>query len=308
MYEYYLAGLGIRSDIELPLSKAELPGTGAEVSLSHGPPLPEGNCPPKAEWNWPSPDEASLSYPRLGMASISEGKRILLRPYAGNTSTTEWRGLLIPCFAALFHQRGALSLHASAVYTNGQAVGFMGYPGAGKSTLVAQLVGSSFSFLCDDLLLTSATGDNRGFLAHPGFRIIKLWEDAVRAAGAGNSRIGRLYPDADKDGFTPPSLKSRFSPAPLKCLFVLEEGDRVKVETLSRPDALAELLRQTYGVLSFKQKPLPVHFRQCGELAARIPVKRLIRPKTFAGSAGVEQAITEALDEDRRTQPGKMPV
>ncbi len=305
---YQLAGIAIESDLDLPLPKPRISAEGAEVFLQVGHPLSDDEIPAEPGWHWTSPGEASFNYPDLGRAWVSQGKRILLRPCAGRASGTEWRGLIIPCFAALFHQRGALSLHASAVCADGRAFGFMGYSGAGKSTLVAQLVGQGRRFLCDDLLLLGDRDDGDGYIAHPGFSIIKLWEDALKAAGGGFSRIGRLYPNAPKDGFSPGEAESSAAPAPLECMFVLAEGDEVKVESLSRRDALAELLQHTYGVQVFEQKPLPVHFRQCGELAAKVPVKRLTRPKSFDCTGEVERAISEALDEETEPRNSGMAV
>lgn len=214
---------------------------------------------------------------------------------SGLQAEAEWRGLLIPCFAALFHQRGVLSLHASAVCGQRGAVGVVGHRGAGKSTLTAQLVSGGMQFLSDDLLITSWVAEPGYVVAHPGFSIIKLWEDALEAAGKGFSRIGRLYPDASKDGFSPDEAKFAREPVPLRFLVVLTEGDEVKIETLSRADAVAELLIHTYGVAVFEHRPLPIHFRQCGELAARVPVMRLVRPKNFDCVEEVRATIEKAF-------------
>lgn len=300
MLRYCLAGISIESTMELPLPVLTKSAGGAEALLIVGPPLARDELPSEADWCWSSPTEATLGYPDLGKAWISEGRRILLRPCSQEPdAVTEWRGLIIPCFAALFHQRGSLSLHASAVCRNGVALGFMGLCGAGKSTLVAQLTGEGFRFLSDDLLLINADRtQGAGFVAHPGFSVIKLWEDAAGVASKGFSRLGRLYPDAAKDGFVPTREVSAQTPAPLRELFVIEEGNEVSVETLSKGEALAELLRHTYGVDVFGNKPQALHFRQCSELAAKVPVKRLTRPKNFDRASEVQQAIMASLCEE----------
>lgn len=295
MWHYSLAGLGISSDLELPLP-AGSPLT-TEILLKLGPSLEKAESPAETEWHWSAPDEAELEYVGLGRARVSGGKEILLRPCAPSGAPSEWRGLLIPCFAALFHQRGDFSLHASAVCIAGQAVGFMGHCGAGKSTLVAQLVGDDIRFVCDDLLLLGRD-EEKIPLAYPGFSIIKLWEDAVPAAKGHFSRLGSLYPDATKDGFAPSENESSTTPSPLHSLFVLRDGDEVRVDPLSKREALAELLQHTYGLANFRQKPLDAHFRQCSELAQRVPVKILTRPRNFAAAVEVERAIREAVGVD----------
>ena len=297
MPAYCLAEIIINSDLELPLPVAADEAKPAAVRLELGSVLDPAEVPEKAGWDWPSARSACLSYPGLGKAWIRDGEQVLLRPQSTSGSATEWRGLIIPCFAALFHQRGDLSLHASAVSIDGKAIGVMGYRGAGKSTLTAQLVDGGARFMGDDLLLTGNDPKTGDLVAYPGFSIIKLWEDAVREAGGSFSRIGRLYPDAAKDGFSPSGDESSSASAPLRCLFVLEEGEEVKVESLSRADALAELLKHTYGVEVFDHRPLPVHFQQCGDIAARVSVKRLIRPKTFACAEEVRNAVSASLRE-----------
>lgn len=303
MTRYCLAGVTIDSEIDLPLPELATTAREAEVSLSVGPTLGREEAPLEIGWNWKSSAQADLGYPDLGKAWVSEGNRILLRPCRSPADVpTEWRGMIIPCFAALFHQRGALPLHASAVRIGEIAVGFMASSGAGKSTLVAQLVESCADFICDDLLLLDETHEQGDIRVATGLWIIKLWEEAVQVAGESFKRIGRLYPDATKDGFRPSEEISWSGPFSLRCIFILEEGPEVRVEALSKREAIVELLRHTYGAGIFDQKPLAPHFRQCGELAAKVSLKRLIRPKDFGCAEEVEHAILAALPPAERAE------
>jgi hypothetical protein len=298
MPKYSFAGLLVDSDLELPLPVAGTSEAADGISIQLESPIGDEELLEAKGWHWESPSSARLQYPGLGQAWIRDGRQVVLRPVSDVQGTTEWRGLLIPCFAAVFHQRGVLSLHASAVCGPRGAVGVMGYRGAGKSTLTAQLVSGGMQFMSDDLLITSWVAEPGHVVAHPGFSIIKLWEDALEAAGKGFSRIGRLYPDASKDGFSPDEGNFPSAPVPLRFLVVLAEGDEVKMEALSRADAMAELLMHTYGVAVFEHRPLPIHFRQCGELAARVPVMRLVRPKNFDCVDEVRATIEKAFADN----------
>lgn len=290
MPQYCLAGITINSTIKLPLPVSGLQTPEAEASVSEGPVLLHQECPAKVCWDWEKRGEAAVGVPGLGRAWISQGRTILLRPCK---SDTEWRGLLIPCFAALLHQRGILCLHASAVSMNGCAVGFLGPCGAGKSTIVAGLVDAGCGFLADDLLILEPRGAS--IVAFPGFGIIKLWEDAARKIGNRFARVGRLYPEAPKEGFTPCKEAAEAKPLMLRALFVLEEGADVLLEEIPKQQALAELLEQTYGVTVFADRPPADHFLQCGAVASRTTVYRLTRPMDFARMEEVRDALLQTV-------------
>ncbi|MBD3772415.1 MAG: hypothetical protein IE921_02390 [Rhodobacteraceae bacterium] len=78
------------------------------------------------------------------------GSRILCLPGTG------WHGTLPPRFygtvaALTLASRGALALHASSVVIDGCAWLIGGRPGAGKSLLTSELLGTGALFLADDL-------------------------------------------------------------------------------------------------------------------------------------------------------------
>lgn len=72
---------------------------------------------------------------------IDNGMRVTIEPSSDNP--VDIRALLMgPVQAILWHQRGLLPLHASAVSVNGKAIALAGPSGAGKSTLAAALAAS----------------------------------------------------------------------------------------------------------------------------------------------------------------------
>ncbi|NIO13431.1 MAG: serine/threonine protein kinase, partial [Gammaproteobacteria bacterium] len=73
--------------------------------------------------------------------------------------------------------RGVLSLHASVIDINGEAVGFMGAAGAGKSTLAAAFAKKGFAVMSDDILALKP-GDSAPF-AQPGYPRLRLWPDSA---------------------------------------------------------------------------------------------------------------------------------
>jgi hypothetical protein len=295
MPRYRLAGIVIESDLDLPLPVLTSSAREADVVLKYGLPLTPEEAPLEIQWVWTTPCVGSLSYPHIGVASISGGRTIFLRPCQEDMADSRWHGLLIPCFAALFHQRGSLSLHASAICIGGKAVAFMGDCGAGKSTLVAQLLEADTTFLCDDLLLLGRSDDGAGFVVYPGFSLLKLWQEARQAIRPDLTRLGCLYPDSLKEGFSPAPLESTGGPAPLDSVFLLREGAIIGIQELTKREALAAFLQHTYGADLFPPPHLPMHFRQCADLAAAVRVLELTRPFDFNRTAQVQTALRESL-------------
>ena len=68
---------------------------------------------------------------------------------------------------------------------------------------------------------------------------------------------------------------------PLKRIYVLAEGSDTKIEALASSDAFVELLRNSYMVqaenLLEDTDTKALHFRQCAQLSASVPVFRIQR-------------------------------
>lgn len=84
-------------------------------------------------------------------------------------------GVVIPAVAL---KRGWLPLHASAVCVAGEAVAFLGPPGAGKSTLAAAFMRAGFGVAADDVAIVDTT-DPEGPWLRPTVPFFKLCPDAV---------------------------------------------------------------------------------------------------------------------------------
>src|SRR6185437_8241442 len=80
-----------------------------------------------------------------------------------------------PVQAILWHQRGLLPLHASAISVNGKAVALAGPSGVGKSTLAAALVGNH-AVLADDICIIDPS-DRPTML--PSTPRLRLWREAL---------------------------------------------------------------------------------------------------------------------------------
>lgn len=91
--------------------------------------------------------------------------RLLCAP-ADPTGSRWKRALMDSGLTTAALQRGHEALHASACVVDGRAVAITGPSGAGKTTLMLELIARGHPLLTDDILVLSRDGDR--ITAHPG--------------------------------------------------------------------------------------------------------------------------------------------
>jgi hypothetical protein len=111
---------------------------------------------------------------------VASEKRIIWYPGTGVSTAAIRADLLGRVIAMAAHSAGALTLHASAVSIEGEAIALLGPKHAGKSTLALALVNAGARLLTDDTLVVRV--DRQGAVwASPGVQRVRLWEDSARA-------------------------------------------------------------------------------------------------------------------------------
>jgi len=287
---YRLFGLSVRSEVPLPELVAD-PGTeAADVrirlrTIANAPDAPAGLH--------IEGDEALLVIPAVGRFLTRGGREMLVEP-APNVSQRNLRLYLLgSAFAAILHQRGLLPLHANAMVVEGRAIGFMGHPGAGKSTLAAWFHDRGFDVLADDVCVVTPGPDGRP-LAHPGIPRLRLWREALEAGGRDASAYERSFDDMDK--YTVPTDLERALPAvPLSHLYLLEKADdSASVTRLEGSAAVEAMIANTYRGAYVRPMGLTRrHLLACAELARTVPVFRARRRWGY-DSFDIEGAALEA--------------
>src|SRR5229473_1307322 len=91
-----------------------------------------------------------LDFPGVGRFLVRDGKEILVDPAPASEEGEVRAYLVSTAFGVLFHQRGIMPLHASAIYLADGCVAFVGDSGAGKSTLAAALAQRGHEVITDD--------------------------------------------------------------------------------------------------------------------------------------------------------------
>jgi hypothetical protein len=278
---YRFGGLVLVSEFPLP-GLAMLPPQPADVSIQLG------NAPSMADKRdaceiesgcLATPDEYCHTFPGIVTFYVRGAEEIVVQPL-DSSRLKELHSLLYSViFAVMFHRRGLLPLHASAVAVEGRVFGFLGKSGAGKSTLAAHLELRGYPVTADDLLLLTKT-------AHGVTRVtpcapwLKLWEDAFD--GIGRQTEG-LEPIAGKDSkfMLPLSRNLAEEQLPLAALFLLESsnGAETRFTRLEPAAAVAKLMLYVYPILLIhKLGQSAALFQQCAEILEHVPVFTFSRP------------------------------
>ena len=209
----------------------------------------------------------------------ADGGQLDLRWTAEGVTLTELESAVLgpPLILALALQ-STFCLHAGGVALGGAVAAFAGAPGAGKSTLVQQLLGAlpGASRVADDVLPWATTGDDDRVSSLPYYPQPKL-------------------PDAQQPWqHLPPRL-------PLASVFVLagdgHRVDRVSCTALSPARAVTAWLEQTMAVSLFPPPLLHRHLEVCTRAAASVPTYELRYPWRAGSEAVVAELVVERLQQ-----------
>lgn len=236
--------------------------------------------------------DVTLEYPQVASLNMLGGREIRVERRAGVDSLAVRDVLLGPALAVLLHQRGVLALHASSVLCPRGVVGFVGNSGWGKSTMAGALERRGHELVADDVTAVEPTPEMIGVL--PAFPRLKLWPEAAEALGLEPESLPRVVASEAKRA----QAVARSLPAgrlPLIALFVLAEGAPVRIEPLSPRDALIELVRHSFCAKRLVELGSEGHFLQCAEVARRVPVRRLLRPRDLGRLAAVADLVENEL-------------
>lgn len=233
---------------------------------------------------------ATIEY---GTISVPTPDRLIVRP-APTASAEATRQLLLGSgLRLLFHRRGNLVFHASAVDIDGVAVGFLGAAGAGKSTTAGAFAVAGYDVLADDVVVVANSSSP---IIPRSVAGVKLDEAAAAAFGFEPIEPKSDDPPARRYHRTP--THSNRDDCPLGRWYLLTEGSSVSVTALEPGDAVFELMRYSYTEYKANdtdRDDITAHFHRCGALAESVGVRRLNRPARFDALSDVVAAVEEDL-------------
>jgi len=299
MYSYVAYGLGIQSPMPLP-ELVEMAKSKPDITIRREKidrPLPISTDRDGSHFHMEA-GEAYLFWQEVGAFLVRKGKEIVVDTFPGVEDRITRLPLLGTVLSAAISQRELPALHGSAVAVNGQAVAFLGFRGAGKSTMAAALYSRGHSMIADDSVVVDMHGPGIP-KAVPSFPQFKLFPEAARASlGDDPNKLPQLISGFEKRGRR---VAERFSPrpVPLSRVYILDRGSEFGIEPIPAQERFVHLFRHSYVArifgTSLKGPAASSHFLQCVGLAARVPVYRLRRPFSLAELPGAARMVEEDL-------------
>jgi hypothetical protein len=235
-----------------------------------------------------------LDYEQVCRMLVRDGCEIVVEP-APDVDDRAIRLLVLGNgLGVILHQRGFLVLHGGAVAIDNSAVAFLGFSGAGKSTMAGALIDRGHALVADDVVAVDLTDTARP-LVLPAFPQIKLHPVAAEALHSDSPSVP-LHPDTPKLGRRVATDFSQ-APLPLGAVYMLEESSRLiepEIERLKPAQAMFGLIRHSYAAgLLAARGPSRTHFEQCASLVRHIPISRLGRALRLPELAGVARLVEQ---------------
>lgn len=197
--------------------------------------------------------------------------------------------LLGPIMGFALRRRGILSLHASAICIDGQAVVLCGESASGKSTTAAALALQGFPVLCEDIAALTETGDR--LQVEAGYPRICLWPNAVQDLYGIADALPLLTPTWEKRYLPLDGMRAKFElhRRPLSAIYLLAprvaENDAPRIEDLGTRESLLELVQNTYKNRMLDRTQRGTEFDFLARLVTHVPVRRIV-PHADAGRIG----------------------
>lgn len=254
MFFYHFYGIYIESEIKL-YNIDETPAVKADVLIHYGEPDEDILEYRKRNITSTMNPERVWYYNDIGIFIVKKGKEIVVCPHKDHDELELGSFVLGWGIAFLFHQRGYLAIHSTALEMNGKAVLISGASGAGKSTTALELIKRGYRYLADDIAMVNVDGD---MAVEPGFPIQKVCRDVAESIE--DDKL--IYINEKKDKFAYKNTgefcdESRI----ISKIFFIEKdsGEEVRVERrigLDKWNAVANslFLLDAYRSLGFPDK------------------------------------------------------
>jgi hypothetical protein len=276
MASYSAYGLIIQSELALP--QLDESSADPDLTVSCGRIDPPSALPTFGRRVYSQNGTIWLFCGKRGALRIRNGKEILVDPAPGADSRIIHNWVVGQGLGVAMAQRGLLVLHAGVVNLGHAGVAFMGPSGSGKSTMVMALCRAGYKILADD---HAVIDDKNQPTVLSGYPQVKLREDSLRTLAAFSDTAGCTRVSEEKLGW---DIRDNFAPCavPLRSIYVLAEAPEVRITTLDPHEASVELARNFFlSSLSIQPDCVPAHLRRSARLAARVPVRRLERPRSY---------------------------
>ena len=211
---------------------------------------------------------------------IHSRNTIIVEPYDNADSHDVKAFLLGSAFGMLLIQKTMIAIHGGTIVFDGQAIIITGEQGTGKSTLTSALREKGYSFMADDVSVIGKRKDGQ-VVINAGYPQQKLCRDAMEKMGYNIEAFKRI--DEGRDKYAIPVHKSFIKePIQMGALFeiTIGEGAHVEIQEITGTEKLKLLLKNIYRIeVTHYSGMSPDYFKNCIDIAKRVPCFRIKRPK-----------------------------
>ncbi|WP_404392338.1 hypothetical protein [Pseudoalteromonas phenolica] len=290
-YFYQVFGLIISTSIECPeLLSSHTECADVEIKIGNVP--KQLNKISKQDQNYQlNSEQLLLKVENVGSYLIEKGQKITISPSELGIYDDTRLVLLGSALGIIQHQRGRLTLHASALTNGKDTILICGNSGAGKSTTANILIKNGFKLLSDDLAVIDFKNDQPWLM--PAYPQSKLWQDATDKLSIETQGLKRVLSNLDKFAYP---LHQHFSNTPTKVIhgLILGKADitepkLVKLPTVSKIDLMK---RHTYRKRLLSNTQKQTNIQQCAKLASTLNIAALHRPLESNSLESVLDLIT----------------
>lgn len=227
-------------------------------------------------------DSKEITYQLKGVAGckVQYGKKAIIMPSPTLTESTLRLLILTSVFGCIFIQRKMMPVHGSSVVLGDNCIIIAGGSGAGKSTLTSAFIEKGYFFLADDVSVLSQD-DNGNIYVQPAYPYRKLHKDSLQCYDYDVEGLERIEYEEEK--YLIPVHKHFInSPKRLSALFEIVPAniDEVKIEKIKGLEKLRILMGNLYrGKLKFFSNSEAYYFENFGDIASKLDIYRIMRPK-----------------------------
>ncbi|MES2496508.1 MAG: hypothetical protein V4618_10350 [Pseudomonadota bacterium] len=249
-------------------------------------------------------DRILLNIPGVARVLVTAGRKIAVEGAAAVADADIAGFVQGSAMRVLLHQRGQMTLRASAVAVGNGAALLCGPPGVGKSTLAAALAGCGHDFFSDDLCAVRIDARGAPILAPDG-ATLRLWAPAIEALGLADRRRTPLRTGFEKFHVEPNGIAHK-AELPVVAIYMVREADAAVppgIVPLPIGDAAMLLRRNAHGFhLAAQIGGSASLFEQAVMVQRHVPIFGLARPTSFDALADTTARLDthmRALDRAR---------
>lgn len=196
---------------------------------------------------------------------------------------------------------GRLVLHGNAVHIGNRSVAWIGSSGAGKSTLSAAFLAAGYPLITDDQLVLSKT--STGWQPAQGVPRLRINPESLKACSQAQSDMFHNPNKPGMKGWLEFAKNQSKHPTilALGAIFILERRQtgmiNPVIERLDGGNSLRGLLENRFGIPSVQlnEGGMKAEFLACTQLAATVPIMRLVLPDNLEYLSGAVQEIVDVI-------------